>query len=235
MSTKDAENKEERDRLFAEIRVLKALKHKNIMSFYDSWYDAKTYTVNFITELFTSGTLRQCVAGQWGGSSGAAGTGRWRGMGSLRRRRSRTACLPGAPAAAAVRTSCCVDAERTSHSPLSLSLRHPPACVPRYRKRHKHIDEEVVKRWAWQILCGLVYLHGHNPPIIHRDLKCDNIFINGSGPAEGRAGGGRAGRPGCRQPRCRRRSLQRLLLAHTWSSPPHWPAVPSPPLLQTVW
>lgn len=51
----------------------------------------------------------------------------------------------------------------------------------RYRKRHKHIDEEVVKRWAYQILCGLVYLHGHSPPIIHRDLKCDNIFINGSG------------------------------------------------------
>ncbi len=59
MSAKDAENKEERDRLFAEIRVLKALKHKNIMSFFDSWYDPKTYTVNFITELFTSGTLRQ--------------------------------------------------------------------------------------------------------------------------------------------------------------------------------
>jgi serine/threonine protein kinase len=22
--------------------------------------------------------------------------------------------------------------------------------------------------------------HGHNPPIIHRDLKSDNIFINGT-------------------------------------------------------
>ncbi len=52
-------SKEERDRLFAEIRVLKQLKHKNIMTFYDSWLDPKTYTVNFITELFTSGTLRQ--------------------------------------------------------------------------------------------------------------------------------------------------------------------------------
>jgi serine/threonine protein kinase len=41
----------------------------------------------------------------------------------------------------------------------------------RYRKRHRQIDEEVLKRWAWQILCGLVYLHGHTPPIIHRDLK----------------------------------------------------------------
>ena len=54
-------NKEERDRLFAEIRVLKQLKHKNIMTFYDSWLDPKTYCINFITELFTSGTLRQCA------------------------------------------------------------------------------------------------------------------------------------------------------------------------------
>ena len=52
-------SKEERDRLFAEIRVLKQLKHKNIMTFHDSWLDQKTYSVNFITELFTSGTLRQ--------------------------------------------------------------------------------------------------------------------------------------------------------------------------------
>ena len=40
-------------------QVLKHLKHKNIMSFYDSWLDQKNLTVNFITELFTSGTLRQ--------------------------------------------------------------------------------------------------------------------------------------------------------------------------------
>eukprot|EP00775_Hariotina_reticulata_P007132 gene7132-7347_t len=98
----------ERERLFAEIRVLKRLKHKNIMTFYDSWLDQKNLTINFITELFTSGTLRQ------------------------------------------------------------------------YRKKHKHIDEQVLKRWAWQILQGLVYLHAHEPAIIHRDLKCDNIFVNGT-------------------------------------------------------
>lgn len=37
-----------------------------------------------------------------------------------------------------------------------------------------------VKRWCRQILNGLHYLHSFDPPIIHRDLKCENIFINGS-------------------------------------------------------
>ena len=41
----------------------------------------------------------------------------------------------------------------------------------RYRRKHRNVDLVVLKRWAWQILQGLVYLHGHNPPIIHRDLK----------------------------------------------------------------
>lgn len=54
-----ANSPSERERLFAEIRVLKQLKHKNIMTFHDSWLDQKNLTVNFITELFTSGTLRQ--------------------------------------------------------------------------------------------------------------------------------------------------------------------------------
>ena len=39
---------------------------------------------------------------------------------------------------------------------------------------------KIVKRWSRQILKGLLYLHSHNPPIIHRDIKCDNIFINGA-------------------------------------------------------
>ena len=54
-------SKEERERLIAEIRVLNQLKHKNIMTFFDSWLDPKTQQINFITEMFTSGTLRQCA------------------------------------------------------------------------------------------------------------------------------------------------------------------------------
>jgi WNK lysine deficient protein kinase len=104
----DSLENEEQDRILAEIRVLKALKHKNIMSFYKWWYNEKLGEVNFISEMFASGTLR------------------------------------------------------------------------RYRKKHKHLGEDVLKQWGWQILSGLVYLHGHKPPIVHRDLKCDNIFINGA-------------------------------------------------------
>lgn len=39
---------------------------------------------------------------------------------------------------------------------------------------------KAVKCWARQILTGLKYLHSQDPPIIHRDIKCDNIFINGN-------------------------------------------------------
>ncbi|KAL3677824.1 hypothetical protein R1sor_020780 [Riccia sorocarpa] len=99
---------EDLERLYSEIHLLKTLKHKNIIRFYSSWVDTKTKHVNFITEIFTSGNLRQ------------------------------------------------------------------------YRKKHKQVDIKAVKNWARQILRGLLYLHSHDPPIIHRDLKCDNIFVNGN-------------------------------------------------------
>ncbi|CDY41908.1 BnaC05g46960D [Brassica napus] len=99
---------EDLERLYCEIHLLKTLKHKNIMKFYTSWVDTSNRNINFVTELFTSGTLRQ------------------------------------------------------------------------YRLRHKRVNIRAVKHWCRQILRGLHYLHNHDPPIIHRDLKCDNIFVNGN-------------------------------------------------------
>ncbi|XP_024519220.1 probable serine/threonine-protein kinase WNK9 [Selaginella moellendorffii] len=99
---------EDLERLYSEVHLLRGLKHKNVIKFFTSWVDPRTKNVNFITEIFTSGTLRQ------------------------------------------------------------------------YRKKHKNVDMKAVKNWARQILRGLLYLHSHDPPIIHRDLKCDNIFVNGN-------------------------------------------------------
>ncbi|KAK6239675.1 hypothetical protein QUC31_005144 [Theobroma cacao] len=99
---------EDLEKLYSEVHLLRSLKNENIIKLYDSWVDDKKKTVNMITELFTSGSLRI------------------------------------------------------------------------YRKKHKNVDMKAIKNWARQILRGLVYLHSHVPPIIHRDLKCDNIFINGN-------------------------------------------------------
>ncbi|XP_028773529.1 probable serine/threonine-protein kinase WNK9 [Neltuma alba] len=102
------QNPEDLERLYCEIHLLKTLKHKNIMKFYTSWVDTTNRHINFVTEMFTSGTLRQ------------------------------------------------------------------------YRLKHKRVNIRAVKHWCRQILEGLLYLHSHDPPVIHRDLKCDNIFINGN-------------------------------------------------------
>ncbi|XP_010488267.1 PREDICTED: serine/threonine-protein kinase WNK2 [Camelina sativa] len=99
-------NPEELEKFFREIHLLKTLNHQNIMKFYTSWVDTHNLSINFVTELFTSGTLRQL--------------------------------------------------------------------------RHRRVNIKAVKQWCKQILKGLLYLHSRSPPIIHRDLKCDNIFINGN-------------------------------------------------------
>ncbi|GER25765.1 kinase [Striga asiatica] len=96
------------ERLYSEVHLLRTLKHENVIRSYASWVDDGNKTINMITELFTSGSLRH------------------------------------------------------------------------YRNKHKSVDMKAIKNWARQILRGLEYLHTHNPPVIHRDLKCDNVFVNGN-------------------------------------------------------
>jgi len=95
-------------RIYAEVRLLKSFGNENIIVLYNAWLDKKTRHVNFITEVCTSGTLRE------------------------------------------------------------------------YRQKHRHVSMKALKNWALQILGGLHYLHNHEPCIIHRDLNCSNIFVNGN-------------------------------------------------------
>ncbi|CAN6467313.1 unnamed protein product [Victoria cruziana] len=98
---------DELQRLYSEVHLLSTLQHESLIKFYASWIDTSSRTINFITEMFTSGTLRG------------------------------------------------------------------------YRQKYRRVDIRAIKNWCRQILRGLVYLHSHDPPVIHRDLKCDNIFVNG--------------------------------------------------------
>lgn len=50
---------EELQRLYSEVHLLKNLNHDSIIRFYTYWIDTHRRTFNFITEMFTSGTLRE--------------------------------------------------------------------------------------------------------------------------------------------------------------------------------
>ncbi|KAK0599718.1 hypothetical protein LWI29_007975 [Acer saccharum] len=96
------------ERLYSEVRLLRSPMNKNIISLYNVWPDENRGTLNFITEVCTSGNLRE------------------------------------------------------------------------YRKKHRHVSMKALKKWSKQILKGLHYLHTHEPCIIHRDLNCNNVFVNGN-------------------------------------------------------
>ena len=49
------------ERIYCEVHLLGALRHRAVMRLHASWIDPRRRTLNFLTELFTSGTLRQYV------------------------------------------------------------------------------------------------------------------------------------------------------------------------------
>uniref|UniRef100_A0A7N0RC40 non-specific serine/threonine protein kinase n=1 Tax=Kalanchoe fedtschenkoi TaxID=63787 RepID=A0A7N0RC40_KALFE len=50
----------------------------------------------------------------------------------------------------------------------------------KYTRKHRHVSLKALKKWCWQILKGLEYLHTNELCVIHRDLNCSNVFINGN-------------------------------------------------------
>ncbi|KAL0371097.1 UNVERIFIED_CONTAM: Serine/threonine-protein kinase WNK8 [Sesamum angustifolium] len=102
----DERPRENLEALCSEAVLLNSLNHRNVMKCYSYWVDYDNKSVNMITELFSSGSLRQ------------------------------------------------------------------------YMKTLGGVDIQTIKNWGRQILLGLEYLHSRNPCIIHRDVKCDNIFVD---------------------------------------------------------
>jgi PKD repeat protein len=45
----------------------------------------------------------------------------------------------------------------------------------------ENIDEKRLGKFIFQVSSGLEYLHAHEPPIVHQDIKPDNVLISGKG------------------------------------------------------
>lgn len=101
----------ELEKVSREVELLERVNHPNIINFFAGWHSVDTNGrkhMDFITELMTSGTLKEFI------------------------------------------------------------------------RNAKSIRLKVIRRWSYNILEAIHYLHSFDPPIMHRDLKCDNIFINGN-------------------------------------------------------
>ncbi|XP_060178371.1 serine/threonine-protein kinase WNK8-like [Lycium barbarum] len=100
------------EKLFSEAIMLKSLDHERVMKCFKYWFDSKSKTLNMITELFPSGSLKKYISKYYNGVG---------------------------------------------------------------------VDLASIKNWGKQILEGLSFLHSQSPKIIHRDIKCDNVFVDSDG------------------------------------------------------
>mmetsp|Transcript_445 Transcript_445/g.763 ORF Transcript_445/g.763 Transcript_445/m.763 type:complete len:589 (+) Transcript_445:357-2123(+) len=73
-----------------------------------------------------------------------------------------------------------VDSQRDSVN--FTSEKTPVSSLADRLQQTKKADMNAVKTWCRQILASIDYLHSHEPPVLHRDIKCSNIFLKeGSG------------------------------------------------------
>lgn len=66
----------------------------------------------------------------------------------------------------------------TSHEIVIINELLSGGSLKSYMKEFDHPKLKVIKKWCKDILEGLYYIHSLSPPIIHRDIKSDNIFID---------------------------------------------------------
>ena len=50
-----------------------------------------------------------------------------------------------------------------------------------FLRKNRHLHEAEVAKFGFQLLKAASYLHNLNPPIVHRDLKLENILIDSNG------------------------------------------------------
>uniref|UniRef100_A0A803MTB2 non-specific serine/threonine protein kinase n=2 Tax=Chenopodium quinoa TaxID=63459 RepID=A0A803MTB2_CHEQI len=50
----------------------------------------------------------------------------------------------------------------------------------KYTNKHNLVGNTAIKNWSRQILSALNYFHDRSIPIVHRDVKIENIFIDGN-------------------------------------------------------